>query len=102
MRFRPWVTLILYEAGIRVKNTKIRPKNVKICFSGTFCQKKMREGDFLFLFSLPFVNKNDVVTMFRKNFQLLISGAESRERVHQNSTNQLTIGTSKEGKWRPD
>ena len=34
----------------------IRP----ICFSGTFFQKKMREGDFLFLFFLPFVNKNDV------------------------------------------
>ena len=40
--------------------------------------------------------------MFRKNFRLLISGAESRERVHQNSANQPTILTSKQGKWRPD
>ena len=40
--------------------------------------------------------------MFRKTCRLLISGAASRERVHQNSTNQPTILTSKQGKWRPD
>ena len=40
--------------------------------------------------------------VFRKIFRLLISGAELRERVHQNSTNQPTILTSKQGKWRPD
>ena len=34
--------------------------------------------------------------MFCKNFRLLISGAESRERVHQNSTNQPTILVNKE------
>ena len=73
-----------------------------MCFSGTFFQKKMQEGDFSFLFFLPFSNKNNVPTMFRKNFQLLISGAESWERVHQNSTNQPIILTSKQGKWQPN
>ena len=67
-----------------------------------FFQKKMPEGDFLFLFFFTFSNKNDVPTMFRKNFRLLISGAECRERVQQNSTNQPAIFTSKQGNWRPD
>ena len=80
----------------------IRPKKLNNMFLRHFFQKKMREGGFLFLFFLPFSNKNDVPTMFRKNFRLLISGAESRERMHQNSTNQPTIFTSKQGKWRPD
>ena len=35
--------------------------------------------------------------MFRKNFRLLISGAESRERVDQNSTNQPTINRANGG-----
>ena len=80
----------------------IRPKKLNIMFLRHFFQKKMWEGDLLFLFFLPCLNKNDVPTMFRKNVQLLISGAESRERVHQNLTNQPTILTGKQGKWRPD
>ena len=77
---------------------KLRPQKLNYMFLRHFFQKKMRKGDFLFLFFLPFANKNDVPTMFR----LLISGAESRELVHQNSANQPTILTSKQGKWRPD
>ena len=78
-----------------------RPKKLNNMFLRHFFQKKMREGEFLFLFFLPFAHKNDVPTMFRKNFQLLISGAESLQRVHQNSANQPAILTSKQGKWQP-
>ena len=73
--------MLLHTVLVKNNNIsfKLGQKNLIICFSGTFFQKKMREGHFLFLFFLPFSNKNDVPTMFRKNFRLLISGAESRE-----------------------
>ena len=59
----------------------IRPKKFNMFLRHFFPEKDA--GGRLFIF-LPFANKNDVPTMFRKNFRLLISGAESRERVHQN------------------
>ena len=37
--------------------------------------------------------KYDVQTVFHEKLRLLISGAESRERVQENSTNQPTIHT---------
>ena len=49
-----------------------------------FFQEKMQEGNFIFIFLLPFANRNDVPT---------ISGAWSQEQVHQNSTNQQTNHT---------
>ena len=58
-----------------------------------FSEKDAGGRLFIFIFFLPFVNKNDVPTKFR----LLISGAESRERVHQNSTNQPTINKANGG-----
>ena len=77
---------------------KIRPKKLNNMFLRHFFSEKDAGGRlFIFIF-LPFLNKNDVPTMFRKNFRLLISGAESQERVHQNTTNQPTIFASKQGK----
>ena len=68
-----------------------------------FFSEEDAEGHFLFFyFFLPFANKNDFLMMFCQNFRLLISGAELRELVHQNSTNQPTILTIKQGKWQPD
>ena len=45
----------------------IRPKKFIICFSGTFFEKMMREGGFLFFTFLTFANKIDVLTMFQEN-----------------------------------
>ena len=53
----------------------IRPQKLNM-FLSHFFQKRCGRVTFYFYFFLPFANKNDVPTMFRKNFQLLISGAE--------------------------
>ena len=44
-------------------------------------------------------SENDVATMFLKKFAFLISGAKSRQWVHQNLTNWPT---NQQGKWWPD
>ena len=96
------ILLYMMKHEIIKKNDKIRPKKLNNMFLRHFFSEKDAGGRlFIFIF-FTFSNKNDVPTMFRKNFRLLISGAESRERVHQNSTNQPTIFTSKQGNWRPD
>ena len=77
-----------------VKVSILGHKNLIIGSQALFFRNICGRATFYFYFFLPFANKNDVPTMFRKNFRLLISGAESRERVHQNSANQPTILTT--------
>ena len=74
----------------------LRPQKLNYMFLRPFFSEKDAGGRlFIFIF-LPFANKNNVQTMFHKNFRLLISGAESRERVYQNSaTNQQYLLVNK-------
>ena len=73
----------------------IRPQKLNYMFLRHFFSEKDAGGQLFILIFLPFVNRNDVPTMFRKIPTL--SGAESRERVHRNSTNQPSINKANGG-----
>ena len=72
-------------------------QKIKYMFLRHFFSEKDAGGWLVIFYFLPFANKNDVPTMNRENFRLLISGAESRECVHQNSTTHPTIHTTEQG-----